>query len=38
MQRDGDDNLGGRMSPTPDAANPIRFSKWELPTPVWRGR
>ena len=28
----GDDyNLGGRMSPTPDMANPIRFSKAELP-------
>ena len=29
----GDDyNLGGRMSPTPDMVNPIRFSKGELPT------
>ena len=27
-----DYNLGGRMSPTPDMANPIRFSKAELPT------
>jgi uncharacterized protein (DUF362 family) len=27
-----DYNLGGRMSPTPDMANPIRFSKEELPT------
>ena len=26
-----DYNLGGRMSPTPDMANPIRFSKGELP-------
>ena len=26
-----DYNLGGRMSPTPDMANPIRFSKSELP-------
>jgi hypothetical protein len=27
-----DYNLGGRLSPTPDMANPIRFSKAELPT------
>ena len=26
-----DYNLGGRMSPTPDMVNPIRFSKGELP-------
>ena len=26
-----DYNLGGRMSPTPDTAHPIRFSKGELP-------
>jgi len=27
-----DYNLGDRMSPTPDMANPIRFAKAELPT------
>jgi hypothetical protein len=27
-----DYNLGGRMSPTPDIVNPVRFSKEELPT------
>ena len=27
-----DYNLGGRLSPTPDMANPIRFSKGDLPT------
>jgi uncharacterized protein (DUF362 family) len=27
-----DYNLGDRLSPTPDMANPIRFSKGELPT------
>ena len=27
-----DYNMGGRMSPTPDMANPIRFSKAEVPT------
>src|ERR1035438_10667279 len=26
-----DYNLGGRMSPTPDMVNPIRFSKGDLP-------